>query len=185
VERHPAVQTIELVGSRAEGRAVDASDWDFRVETDDFDAVADALPILSAPLEPLAQQWDRLSSEWCWMLILDGPTKVDLIFPDHAHSDEPPWEPSARNLRAIDMHFWDWILWLRGKAARGKTSVVARELEKLFDHLLAPLGVQAKPMSIGDALAAYLVARDQAEARFAVRVPRELEDAVRPAIETV
>jgi len=67
------VRSIELVGSRATGEARPESDWDFRVEARDFDAVAAALPALLAPLEPLAQQWDRLSDEQCWMLILRGP----------------------------------------------------------------------------------------------------------------
>jgi hypothetical protein len=25
-------------------------------------------------------QWDRLSRNWCYMLILDGAVKIDLIF---------------------------------------------------------------------------------------------------------
>src|SRR5438874_1691048 len=70
VAPHAAVRTIHLVGSRAEGRATEFSDWDFRVDARDFNAAARALPQLLAPLEPLAQQWDRLSPESCWMLIL-------------------------------------------------------------------------------------------------------------------
>ncbi len=34
------VTAVRLVGSRAEGRATRCSDWDFVVETSDFDAVA-------------------------------------------------------------------------------------------------------------------------------------------------
>src|SRR5919197_3776568 len=78
VAPHPAVRSVELVGSRADGTATAFSDWDFGVEANDFAALADALPDLLSPLQPLAQQWDRLSPEWCWMLILAGPAKVDL-----------------------------------------------------------------------------------------------------------
>ena len=63
VSPHPAVREIEFVGSRAAGRANRWSDWDFRVEANDFAAVVKALPQLLAPLEPLVQQWDPLSPE--------------------------------------------------------------------------------------------------------------------------
>jgi hypothetical protein len=43
------------------------------------------------------------------MLIVRGPAKVDLIFPDEPHSNEPPWEPEHGNLEAIVAHFWDWV----------------------------------------------------------------------------
>ena len=58
--RHPSVLDVCLVGSRAEGRANERSDWDFLIKTSDFGAVAKALPELLAPLECLAQQWDPL-----------------------------------------------------------------------------------------------------------------------------
>ena len=183
VEPHPAVRSIVLVGSRADGRAREESDWDFRVETSDFAALAEALPELLAPLGPLAQQWDRLSREWCWMLILRGPAKVDLIFPDEPHAEEPPWEPRAENLEAIDAHFWDWMLWLRGKEAGGKTELVAGELAKLFEHLLGPLGAPRPPRSLAEATSSYLAARARNEQRFGVLVPRDLENVVRPVVE--
>jgi hypothetical protein len=182
VGAHPAVKKIELVGSRAEGDATELSDWDFRLETDDFDGLARALPELVSELEPIARQWDRLSPEWCFMLILPGPTKVDLIFPDHPHADEPPWEPSRDNLAEVDAHFWDWMLWLHAKEARGKSELVGSELGKLTRHLLAPLGSRVIPASISEAAACYRVARDRAERDFAVRVPRELEKAVMPRL---
>src|SRR5436190_3362575 len=78
---HPAVSTVVLVGSRAKGRATERSDYDFVVETTDFARVAEALPLLVAALDPLAQQWDRLADTMCWMVMLPGPVKVDLIFP--------------------------------------------------------------------------------------------------------
>lgn len=181
VAPNPAVRSICLIGSRAEGRATELSDWDFRVEANDFDALAEALPDLLSPLDPLAQQWDRLSPEYCWMLILRGPAKVDLIFPDEPHPNEPPWEPHRDNLEAIEAHFWDWMLWLRGKEASGKSDLVATELDKLFDHLLAPLDVKRRPSSIVEAITSYQNARDRAEQHFAISVRRELETAVAPA----
>src|SRR5438045_1176432 len=77
---HPRVTGVTLAGSRARGTNNDFSDWDFRVVTTDFDAVAAGLPALVAELEPLAQQWDRLSTTACYMLLLKGPTKIDLLF---------------------------------------------------------------------------------------------------------
>jgi predicted nucleotidyltransferase len=41
--RHRAVRSVELVGSRARGRGTERSDWDFRVESDNFDALASEL----------------------------------------------------------------------------------------------------------------------------------------------
>ena len=178
---HPAIRSITFAGSRAEGRAIELSDWDFLVEADDFAAAAEALPHLLAPLKPLAQQWDRLSREHCWMLILDGPAKVDLIFPGESHALEPPWEPAAGNLEAIDVHFWDWMLWLNAKEARGSERV-EEELQKLFEHLLGPLGGRRRPSSVAEAVAEYRAARDAAEARFGVTVDRRVEAAVAPVL---
>jgi hypothetical protein len=182
VKRGPAVRSIALVGSRAEGRAGELSDWDFRVETDDFETLKAALPGLVVPLEPLAQQWDRFSAEWCFMLLLRGPAKVDFIFPDEPHAMEPPWRPTRDNLAAIDTHFWDWVLWLASKQAASKDEQVAGELEKLFEHLLRPLGAGDPPTSVADAVASYREARDRAERRLGVTVPRELENEVAPAL---
>jgi hypothetical protein len=177
----PGVRDVRLVGSRAEGRAIALSDWDFLVEVEDL-AVAGALPRLLAPLEPLAQQWDRLSTNCCWMLMLAGPRKVDLIFPDVPHTPEPPWQPAPDNLDAIDAHFWDWMLWLTAKEARGKLDLVGTELEKAFEHLLAPLGTRRPPPSITAAVEDYRAERERAEARFGVDVDRRLESAVAPAL---
>jgi hypothetical protein len=182
VERGPAIRGIRLVGSRADESATEFSDWDFRVEANDFAAAAEALPYLLAPLQPLAQQWDRLSPKWCWMLIVRGPSKVDLIFTDERHTSEPPWQPDPGNLEAIDAHFWDWMLWLRSKKARGKSELVASELVKLFDHLLRPWGVKRPSSSIVDAIANYRHARGHAEQQFGIVVGRDLEAAVTPAL---
>jgi hypothetical protein len=128
------------------------------------------------------QQWDRLSETWCWMPILPGPVKVDLIFPDEPHAKEGPWKPSAETLSGIDDHFWDWMLWLRGKEAAGKSELVESELQKLFGHLLGPLGVETPPSSVGEAVASYRAGRDRAERRFDRRVSRDLESAVAPSL---
>ena len=148
----------------------------------DLAEVSAALPELLAPLEPVVQQWDRLSETWCWMLILRGPVKVDLIFPEEPHAKEPPWLPGPETLQGIDDHLWDWLLWLRGKEAARKDELVASELEKLFQHLLGPLGAQAVPSSIAEAVEAYGAAREGAERRFGVEVNRELERAVAPSL---
>jgi hypothetical protein len=173
------VRSIELVGSRATGRARPDSDWDFRVEARDFGTVAAALPGLLAPLRPLAAQWDRLSDEQCWMLILRGPVKVDLIFPEEPHVHEPPWEPSAENLEAIDAHLWDWLLWLHSKK---DSELVAAELEKLFVHLLRPLGVTRAPSSVAEAVELYRPAREAAAARLGCAVSPALEAEVARAL---
>lgn len=178
VAPHLSVRSVRLVGSRAEGRATPRSDWDFLIDTDDFPTVAADLPALCAPLDPIAQQWDPLSSCWCWMLILHGPTKIDLIFAKQPHRPEPPWEPTRDNLPAIDRHFWDWMLWLGGKEVSGAQDIIVSELEKLFRHLLAPLGVGQRPASVAAAVAAYRDARGRAERRFGLQVPRELESEV-------
>jgi predicted nucleotidyltransferase len=176
--RHPEVRGIRLAGSRATGQARPDSDWDFLVEARDFDAVAAALPELLAPLEPLAAQWDRLSDEQCWMLILRGPVKVDLIFPRKPHVHEPPWVPSAENLGAIDAHLWDWLLWLRSKP----DDLVATELEKLFVHLLRPLDVERVPSSVAEAVELYRPARNALAARLGCVIPLALEAEVVPGL---
>jgi predicted nucleotidyltransferase len=181
LERHPAVRSVRLVGSRADGTATALSDWDFEVDTADFPAVARDIKFLLDPLRPLTQQWDRLSVTWCWMVMLSGPVKLDFIF-DAAHENEPPWQPTSANLVAIDWHFWDWLLWLASKQAVRNTVVVRAELEKLWVHILSPLGVASRPGSLRDAVSSYVTARDRLEQRLDVRVPPDLEDQVRPVI---
>jgi hypothetical protein len=116
------------------------------------------------------------------MLMLRGQVKVDLIFVNEPHTDEPPWEPNRDNLAAIDAHFWDWMLWLRAKEVAGRRDFVATHLEMLFDHLLRPLGAVRASSSIGEALSAYLEARNRAERRFGCRVSRGLEAEVAPVL---
>jgi hypothetical protein len=113
------------------------------------------------------------------MVVLRGPVKLDFVFKE-PHRSEPPWQPSADNLDAIDCHFWDWALWLRSKQAGGKTDLLAHELEKLADHILSPMGVESRPASLNEAVGSYLVARDRLESRFGVSVPSALEREIGP-----
>lgn len=179
---HPHIRSVELVGSRATGSPTPLSDWDFEVETGDFASVARALPELVTPLAPLAQQWDRISDYPCYMLMLTGPVKVDLIFPGEPYESLPPWTVTPDALDRIDQHFWDWILWLASKREKGKDELVRRELEKMSAHLLRPLGAEAMPDSIDAALEAYRDARDQREREFGLDISRRREREVLPAI---
>ena len=181
LECHPHVSRVSLGGSRARGDANELSDWDFEVEVDDFRSVAADLQELVAPLEPLAQQWDRLSDHQCYMLTLRGPAKVDFLFAE-SHEHEPPWRAGPETLAAIDRHFWDWTLWLASKERAGRNELVAKELEKMHGHLLAPLGVKSIPTTLRRALESYLAAREQLEDLFHVEIPRDLEDEIKPVI---
>jgi hypothetical protein len=180
--QHPHVRDVELVGSRATGSSTPLSDWDFAVTTDRFDAVARELPSLVAGLEPLAQQWDRISDYPCYMLMLSGPVKVDLIFPEEPYESLPPWTVTVETLDGIDRHFWDWILWLASKREKGQDDLVRRELLKMSEHLLRPLGVDRVPGSIEAALETYRFARDRRERELGVEVSRGLEGEVLPAL---
>jgi predicted nucleotidyltransferase len=179
---HQRIREVELVGSRAAGTAVPLSDWDFRIEADDFATVAADLPRLASRLEPLAQQWDRLSPHHCYMLVLTGPAKVDLLFLDQPHQPEPPWTPSPGTLPGIDEHFWDWTLWLAAKHRAGRDRLVRDELEKMARHLLVPMGVPGSPDSLEAAVRSYRAARDRLEHRFGVAAPRRLEREVMRAL---
>jgi hypothetical protein len=183
VGRSPAIREVELVGSRARGDPTELSDWDFLLQTDDVDGVAHALPSLVEPLEPLAAQWDRLSEEATYyMLILAGGVKVDFVL--HRSPDvQPPWVVTPETLAAVDAHFWDWILWLGGKQLRGETKLVGFMLRELmFEHLLLPVGVERRPTSIAEAVELYQAARGERERELSVDVPRELENAVLPRL---
>jgi hypothetical protein len=180
--KHPQIQAVRLTGSRATGRWHDLSDWDFSVETDNFDSVSESLPALVGPLRPLAQQWDPYASHACYMLILRGPTKIDFLFLDEHRDWSPPWHASPATLEAIDCHFWDWILWLEQKRRGGHADLLTTSLEDMHDLMLGPMGTARRPGSIPDAISAYLHARGALEQEFGLRVSRELEREVRPAV---
>ena len=181
---HPRIRSATLVGSRARGTSSPLSDWDLAIDTDDPDAVISAFPALVTPLHPLAQQWDRLGPPTyrCYMLMLNGPTKVDLILPGVPHEPAPPWSPTHENLEAIDHHFWDWILWLTAKQQGGKHDLVLEQLELLSGHILRPLGADDVPTTIAGATEQYVAARDRIEAGFGVRVSRRVEEEVWPVL---
>jgi predicted nucleotidyltransferase len=182
LEQHPRVQAVRLVGSRAEGRAHALSDWDFVVETADFDAVSRDLPELVAPLHPLVQGWDPYGDRAEYHLMLLGPTKVELLFLDEPHEWAPPWEPSPDTLAAIDRHFWEWVLFLAQKRCGGDAEVVREGLTNMHNLLLAPMGVVSSPESIEAALEHYREARSRLERLFGVEVPREVENEVAKAL---
>lgn len=178
----PSVTSVRLIGSRAEGTAHDLSDWDFAVETGDFPRLAEALPRLVEPLRPLAAQWDRYSDHACYMLVLSGPAKIDLIFHDEQQDWAGAWEASADTLVDIDRHFWDWMLWLEQKRRAGNENTVTKSLGDMHRLLLEPMGAAHRPGSIPAAVDAYLGRRTVLEERFGLRVPRELQEEVRPVL---
>lgn len=179
---HPAVRGVELVGSRARGTAVRSSDWDFAVAVDDFGEVAAALPGLVAPFDPVAAQWDPLGECASYLLVFAGPVKVDLLFRDVPRRPAGPWRVGPDTLPAVDAHFWDWILWLVSKRQRGMDDRVRGELLTMSGHLLRPLGVQAVPRTLEEAVKGYVRARDRLETRYGQRVPRRLEAEVLPLV---
>lgn len=182
LQQHPAIRHVELAGSRARGDANVLSDWDFVVETDDPQTLRRYVSNVLKQLDPLVEQWDRLSEHWCYMLILRGGVKVDIILEEMTQDQEPPWQLTRETLAAIDAHFWDWIVWLGSKTMKGDDELIARELKKLFDHLLEPMGADEIPRSLAAAVDAYVNARDVAERRFEVEVGRELENEVTAAL---
>jgi hypothetical protein len=109
LEEHPAVACVELVGSRAAGRTHKLSDWDLSVRAADFARIAADLPGLGAPQQPLHQFWDPYGRHYAYMVLLRGPTKLDVCFFDEPHEYEPLYEVSAETLPTIDLPFWDWI----------------------------------------------------------------------------
>jgi hypothetical protein len=174
------VTDVRFSGSRAAGSEHALSDWDFLVEAADFGRLRGDLPGLVEPLRPLAARWDPYSDHVCFMVMLPGPTKVDLIFPSVPQEWAPPWDVSAETLPAIDEHFWDWVLWLAQKELGG--SDLTESIADLHRLLLAPMGASAAPISIEDALATYLELRGRLEERYGFRVPRELQREVEPAL---
>ena len=167
------VAGVELRGSRGRGDDGPFSDWDFVVWTDDVAAISTELPALVQPLRPMLMFWDPLSEVPCFQLMLSGPTKVDFIFEGRTFPVQPPWTLTEVTLPSIDAHFWDWILWLTSKTHAGKMETVTSELQKMFGYLLAPMGGQAPPSSLDDAVEQYLRLRTSAELRYGVVVDPE------------
>lgn len=167
--KHPDVISATLTGSRARGEAIRWSDWDFLVETADFEAVSGTLPALTEKLQPLSYLWDPLSHLHIFMLILKGPEKVDIIF-DRPHQPESPWTVNQETLTRINGHFWDWIFWIGNKEARGNKDVVSKELAKMYTHLLKPLGCPKGPDSVEEAVSDYILAFQRKKSLFHIKV---------------
>ena len=185
LQASPLVTTVELCGSRASGTAGRYSDRGFCVSTEDFATLASELSGLVRALEPLVEQWDRLSDEACYMLVVRGPTKIDVIFPAVPHEHEPPWVIDAATLSAIDDHFWDWVLFLTSKVDAGNDSLVEAQLATMRDHILVPMGITAPTTSLHDAVEQYVAARNRCTQRFGVAPGRRAEFEVVPIVDAV
>jgi hypothetical protein len=176
-----AVTSVTLGGSRARGTATALSDWDLYIEGEP-DEMMDAIPALVASFGPLAAFWEPLAEQAGYMAVMDGPTKVDVFPIGASRSIQPPWPLRADTLVSIDGHFWDWILWLGGKALRGERRLVAGELVKMHGYLLASLGVASAPGSLDEAVVSYRRARAQAVDALGVAVNPELGRQVSEAL---
>ena len=182
---HPAVKTVEFAGSRSRGTHDELSDWDFAVETSDFDALAPDMPALVAPLDPLGQQWEPMGHFPVYQVLLRGPTKIEYLFLDHSQDPAPPLEPGRDTLAAINNHFWDWIWWLATKASIGRSDLVAEHMPQLHAQLLRPMGIAAVPATIEAAIEAFLARRNALESELGISVDRALETEVRQAVDRV
>ena len=161
--------------------ATELSDWDIYLEGDPA-GMLEEIPRLVASFRPLAAFWEPLSTEAGYMVVLDGPTKVDIFPLGATRRIQPPWALRADTMASIDGRFWDWTLWLGGKALRGQRQLVSDELAKMHEFLLAPLGVASAPASLDEAVASYLRARAQAMDALGVVVPQELGRQVSEAL---
>jgi hypothetical protein len=182
---HPAVKSVEFAGSRSRGTHEELSDWDFAVETSDFDALARDLPALVAPLDPLGQQWEPMGHFPVYQVFLRGPTKIEYLFLGRSQDPLPPLEPSRETLPAINTHFWDWIWWLATKASIGRSDLVAEHMPQLYTQLLRPMGISAVPVSIESAVEVFVARRNALEEDFGISVDRALESEVRLGIDRV
>ena len=182
---HPAIKSVELAGSRSRGTHEQLSDWDFAVETSDFEAVARDMPALVAPLDPLGQQWEPMGHFPVYQVLLRGPTKIEYLFLEHSQDRMPPPKPSKDTLASINTHFWDWIWWLATKDSIGRSDLVAEHMPQLHAQLLRPMGVNAVPTSIESAIEAFLARRNALEQAFGVSVDRALDSEVRQGIDRI
>ena len=175
------VSSVVLGGSRARGAATALSDWDLYLEGEPEGMMAE-IPALVASFGPLAAFWEPLSEQAGYMTVMDGPTKVDVFPIGASRRIQPPWRLSADTLPSIDGHFWDWTLWLGGKALRGERQLVADELVKMHAYLLASLGVGSTPGSLDEAVALYRPAQARAVQALGVAVNPELGRQVSEAL---
>jgi hypothetical protein len=171
--RSDVVPSVVLGGSRARGLATELSDWDLYLRGDPEGMLED-VPRLVASFGPLAAFWEPLAEEAGYMVVMDGPIKVDIFPLGATRRIQPPWALRTDTLACIDAHFWDWTLWLGGKLLRGQRRLVADELAKMHRFVLAPLGVVSVPANLNEAVASYQPARAQAVDTLGVVVDREL-----------
>lgn len=183
LQAHAGVRSVELVGSRATGRTHELSDWDLYVQADDFARIFRDLPRLVEPIRPLHHFWDPYGRHYAYMVLLTGPTKLDLCFFDEPHEYEPPYGPPTDDtLQTMDSHFWDWILWTEQKRLCADEAQMRESLGLMYTHMLRPMGVEDEPTTVRDALAAYLEARGRLERDFGISVDRTLENEIRPVL---
>lgn len=175
------VSSVVLGGSRARGTATALSDWDLYVEGEP-EGMMEEIPEVVASFGPLAAFWEPLSEQAGYMGVMNGPTKVDVFPIGASRRIQPPWLLSADTLASIDGHFWDWTLWLGGKALRGERQLVADELVKMHGYLLASLGVASAPRSLDEVVALYRRARAEAVDAHGVAVNPELGRQVSEAL---
>jgi hypothetical protein len=177
-----SVTSVTLGGSRERGGATELSDWDLYLEGDPEQMMVQ-VPDVIASFGPLAAFWEPLAEEAGYMVVMDGPIKVDVFPTGGRRRIQAPWVLSAETLVQIDGHFWDWSLGLGGKSLRNERELVADELEMMHDFLLAPIGVAAAPTTLGEALAVYLLARASAMDALGVVVDPELGRQLSDALE--
>lgn len=182
LDAREVISSVVLGGSRAQGTATELSDWDLYVEGDP-DGMMVEIPALVASFQPLAAFWEPLSEQAGYMVVMDGPTKVDIFAVGANRQIQPPWVLAADTLPSIDGHFWDWILWLGGKMLRDERRLVADELVKMHGFLLRPMRVPFAPASLAEAVASYRQARAGAEEALGVVVPQELDNQVAEALQ--
>lgn len=185
VAAHPAVISVEFAGSRSKGTHDVLSDWDFAVETSDFDQLAAALPDLVEPLKPLSQQWEPMGRFPVYQVLLPGPTKIEYLFLDRTQEPVSPRVPSAGSLPAINVHFWDWIWWITTKASTGRSDLVGEHLKQLYHQILRPMGVGVAPGSIHEAIEVFVARRDLLEQELGVVIDRALEEEIRTGVDRV
>lgn len=179
----PAVERVELVGSRARGDPTPLSDWDFEVTGPRPPRLAARLPRLVRELHPLAAGWDPNGDRPTLFLLLAGARKVDLILPQLRQPAEgAPHEVTRERLPGLDHHFWDWILWLGAKQLRGETERVRAELAVMHRQLLGPLGVRTVPGSLAAAVEGYRSAYAASCRRLGVRRRLRLDRDVSAAL---
>lgn len=140
------------------------------------------IPALVASLQPLAAFWEPLSEQAGYMIVMDGPVKVDLFPIRGSRQIQPPWVPGVDTHAAVDAHFWDWTLWLGSKSLRGERQLVADELAKMHWFLHGPLGVASCPASLSEAVASYRRARAEAFEALGTVVDPELGRQVSEAL---